>query len=60
MDEVFVLTKRSNEYCTDTYIMQSDNIHDLLTYILQNQDDHYKIYVTDYDNKQVDYLEWRK
>ena len=59
MDEVFVLTSTNHETYTDDYVMQSDNIHDLVLHMLQNQDNRYKIFVTDYDNKQVDYLVWR-
>lgn len=60
MDEAFVLTKLNHEYYTDQYVMQSSNIHDLLVYMLENQDNTYKIFVTDFNNKQINYLEWRK
>ena len=59
MDEVFVLTRRNHETHTDDYVMQSSNIHHLVEYMLQHQDDHFTIYVTDYDSQQINYLEWR-
>ena len=62
MDQVYVLTKESHEYEGDIYILSSSNIHDLLEYILNHQGccENFKVFVTDFNQNNINYLEWRK
>ena len=61
MDEVFILTREQNQSDGNMYICASDNLEDIVLEMLKNQD--YKLQVrviTEYTQKELDFIEWKK
>ena len=59
MDEVFILTYDYEHQ--EVFVMSTDDIRQVLMYILKNPHYNYKLIVVDYNNRNgIDYEAWMK